>query len=142
MVSSLLLFFTLAKADDFVNLRQGQTAPFDGTLLKPDALATIISKSDAELAECKAQAEHDLQKQQIDCELDVQKIEYDFGSYKVTNEAIILQKDKELDKLYKILEERNKNRAPMWIGVGFVGGLATSIGMIYAYEAITNENNN
>ena len=46
------------------------------------------------------------------------------------------EKDKELDKAYELLKERSKNQTPLWIGAGFVGGLATSIGMFYLYEKI------
>lgn len=136
MMSSLLLLASLASANDFSNIKEGEPAPFDGTLLKPDAMATIFATHDAEIAECKLKAQHDLEKQQIDCELDVQKIEYDFGSYKVTASAIIEEKDKELEKLYDLLKKQNKDETPLWIGVGFAGGIITSIGMIYVYEAI------
>jgi glycerate kinase len=136
MISGLLLFASIASANDFSNIKQGEPAPFDGTLLKPEAMATIFATHDAEIAECKLKAQHDLEKEQIECELDVQKIEYDFGSYKVTASAIIEEKDKELEKLYDLLKKQNKNQTPLWIGVGFAGGIVTSIGMIYIYEAI------
>lgn len=138
MLTSILLFASLAFGEDFKNLQQGQPAPFAGTLLRPEAIATIISKNDADLVECKAKAEHELNKQEIKCELEVQKIEYDFSSYKMTSEAIMAEKDKELDKAYDLLKKQTKNQTPMWIGVGFVGGLATSIGMIYIYNQIEN----
>jgi len=136
MLTSLLLLVSLANAEDFKQLQQGQPAPFAGTLLRPEAMATIIVKNDADIAECKAQGRHDLEKQEIKCELDIQKTEYDFSSYKMTSEELIQQKDKELDKAYELLKERNKNQTPLWLGIGFVGGLATSIGMYYLYEEI------
>lgn len=136
MISSLLLLASLASANDFNNIKKGEPAPFDGTLIKPEAMAVIFAKHDAELAECKLKTQHDLEKQQIECELDVQKIEYDFGSYKLTASAIIEEKDKELEKLYELVKKQNKDETPLWIGVGFAGGLITSIGMIYVYEAI------
>jgi glycerate kinase len=128
---------SFANAQDFKNLQTGQPAPFDGTLLRPEALATIITKNEAEVAMCKADAEHRLNEQEINCELDTQKLQYDFDSYKMVSESIIAEKDKELDKAYELLKKQTKNQTPMWIGVGFVGGLATSIGMIYLYEEIT-----
>lgn len=136
MLSSLLLIASLSYAQDFKNLQQGQPAPFDGTLLKPEAMATIIATNDAQIAECKAKGDHELQKQEIKCELDVQKIEYDFSSYKQTTQAIIVEKDKELDKAYDLLKKQTKNQTPMWIGIGFAAGFATSIGAIYVYNNI------
>lgn len=137
MISSLLLLASLAMAQDFKNVQQGQPAPFDGTLIKPEGMATIFATHDAQISECKAKGKHELEKQEIECELETQKIEYDFNSYKMVSESIIAEKDKELDKAYELLKKQTKNQTPMWIGVGFVGGLATSIGMIYLYEEIT-----
>ena len=54
----------------------------------------------------------------------------------MTSEELMQQKDKELDRAYELLKERSKNQTPLWLGVGFVGGLATSIGMYYLYEEI------
>lgn len=140
MISNLLLFASLALAQDFKNVQQGEPAPFTGTLLRPEAMATIFTTHDAEIAQCKADNQHEIQKQEIKCELDIQKIQYDFDSYKIVSESIIVEKDKELDKAYDLLKKQTKNQTPMWIGVGFVGGLATSIGMIYIYEEITRSN--
>ncbi len=137
MISSLILLASLATAEDFKNVQQGQPAPFSGTLIRPEAMATIIATHDAQISECKAKSQHELEKQEIKCELETQKIEYDFTSYKMVSESIIAEKDKELDKAYELLKKQTKNQTPMWIGVGFVGGLATSIGMIYLYEEIT-----
>jgi len=136
MLTNILLFATLANAQDAVQLQAGQPSPFSGTLLKPEAIATIIAKHDADVEQCKADSQHEIEKQQIKCELDIQKTEYDFSSYKMTSEALMQEKDKELDKAYELLKERSKNQTPLWIGAGFVGGLATSIGMFYLYEEI------
>jgi len=140
VINSLLLIVSLAFAEDFKNLEQGQPAPFTGTLFRPEAIATIFATHDAQIAQCKANNEHQIQKQEIKCELDIQKIQYDFDSYKMVSESIVVEKDKELDKAYDLLKKQTKNQTPMWIGVGFVGGLATSIGMIYIYEEITTSN--
>lgn len=137
MVSSLLLLVSLVNAQDFKNLQTGQPAPFDGTLLRPEALATIITKNESDVEMCKAESEHKLKEKQINCDLDTQKLTFDLESYKTTSEAIIAEKDKELDKAYELLKKQTANKTPFWISVGFVGGLATSIGMIYIYEEIT-----
>lgn len=137
MVSSLLLLVSLVNAQDFKNLQTGQPAPFDGTLLRPEALATIITKNESDVEMCKAESEHKLKEKQINCDLDTQKLTFDLESYKTTSEAIIAEKDKELDKAYELLKTQPQNKTPMWIGIGFVGGLATSIGMFYLYEEIT-----
>jgi hypothetical protein len=136
MISSLLLFVAFANAQDFMQVQKGQPAPFTGTLLTPESVATIVAKHDSDVAMCVAESDHKLQEQEIKCELQVQKTEYDFSSYKMTSEELMQQKDKELDRAYELLKERSKNQTPLWLGVGFVGGLATSIGMYYLYEEI------
>ena len=136
MLSSLLLLISLANAQDFKNLQTGQPAPFDGTLLRPEALATIITKNEADVAMCKAEAEHKLKEQTINCELDTEKLQYDFDSYRQTNEAIMIEKDKELEKTYALLKKQTANKTPFWISVGFAAGFATSLGAIYVYNSI------
>ena len=134
MLISLLLLCNLAQAEDFKQLEQGQPAPFSGTLMRPEAMATMFTQEDAKLERCKIDSEHILKEEKIKCELEVQKVTYDFTIYKETNEALMIEKDKELDKLYEILKKNPANHTPLWIGIGFVAGIGTSIGMIYTYE--------
>ena len=134
MISSLLLFVTLANAQDFAQVQKGQPAPFAGTLLTPESIAVIISKNDSDVAMCVAESDHKLQEQEIKCELQVQKAEYDFSSYKMTSEALIQEKNKELDKAYDIIKKQSKNQTPLWLGIGFATGFATSLGAIYVYN--------
>jgi hypothetical protein len=136
MISSFLLFVTLANAQDFAQVQKGQPAPFAGTLLTPESIAVIISKNDSDVAMCVAESDHKLQEQEIKCELQVQKAEYDFSSYKMTSEALIQEKNKELDKAYDIIKKQSKNQTPLWLGIGFAAGFATSLGAIYVYSNI------
>lgn len=130
----LLLLSTLAYAQDYAPIKQGQPSPIDGTVLSAEALATMISKTDAELATCKEQSKFELKKQEIDCELDIQKLEYDITSIKETDKELLQAKDEELEKVYKLVKKQNKNLTPVWIGVGFAAGLVTSYATIYVYN--------
>ncbi|NBR16127.1 MAG: hypothetical protein EBU01_16350 [Crocinitomicaceae bacterium] len=134
MISSFLLFATLANAQDFAQVQKGQPAPFAGTLLTPESIAVIITKHDSDVAMCLAESDHKLQEQEIKCELQVQKVEYDFSSYKITSESIMEEKNKELDKAYEIIKKQSKNQTPLWLGIGFATGFATSLGAIYVYN--------
>lgn len=138
MVSSLLLLATMAFAEDFKQVQQGQPAPFAGTLIRPEALATILSQNDSDIATCAANAQHSLEKEQIKCDFDIQKLQYEVDSSKETNKAIMQEKQKELDKTYELLKKQNKNLTPLWIGIGFTAGLVTSIGTIYIYNQSEN----
>ena len=132
----LLLLSTLALAQDYAPIKKGQPSPIDGTVLSADALATMIAKTDADLALCKEETKFALKKQQIDCELETQKLEYDITSIKETDKQLLEAKDEELKKVYTLVKKGNRNLTPVWIGLGFVAGLTTSIGTIYAYNQI------
>ena len=63
---------------------------------------------------------------------------------KIKSDIIGNTNDEVLHKLcsqviYDIVKKQNKNLTPMWIGIGFVAGLTTSIGTIYGYEAIKKD---
>lgn len=131
MILTLLLFTNLANAQDYAPIKKGQVSPIDGTVLSQNALANIITTNDAVVLECQAKAKHDLEKQTIECELDVQKLEYDLEAIKRTNASIIEAKDEEINKLQTIIKKNNRNLAPLWIAVGFAGGIATTYGTFY-----------
>ena len=95
----LLLLSTLALAQDYTPIKKGQPSPIDGTVLSADALATMIAKTDADLALCKEETKFALKKQQIDCELETQKLEYDITSIKETDKQLLEAKDEELKKV-------------------------------------------
>jgi len=136
MVSSLLLLVTIALAEDFKQVQQGQPAPFAGTLIRPEALATILSQNDSDIATCAANAQHSLEKEQIKCDFNIQKLQYEVDSSKETNKAIMQEKQKELDKTYELLKKQNKNLTPLWIGIGFLAGTVSAYGAFYAYNHI------
>lgn len=136
MLISLLLLSSLANAGDYAQVQQGQAAPFTGTLLKPEALATIISTNDAAVASCVAEGTHKVEKLQIECDLTAEKWEQDYTTLKLTTEQIDAIKQKEIESLREIVQKQAKPNLPLWITLGFVGGLATSYGTIYIYEQI------
>ena len=53
MLNILLLCALAYGNDSSVTLKKGEKAPFDGTLLSPDAVAQIITKADEEVGKCK-----------------------------------------------------------------------------------------
>ena len=57
----------------------------------------------------------------------------------MTTEQIDVIKQKEIESLREIVQKQAKPNLPLWIALGFVGGLATSYGTIYVYDQITNE---
>lgn len=134
MILSLLLLINSANAQDYAPIKKGQVSPIDGTVLSQNALATIITTNDSAILECQAKAKHDLEKQTIECELDVDKLEYDLEANKRLNASILEAKDEEINKLQDIIKKNNRNLAPLWIAVGFAGGMATTYGAFYIVQ--------
>lgn len=134
MMLTLLLFTNLANAQDYAPIKKGQVSPIDGTVLSQNALANIITTNDSAILECQAKAKHDLEKQTIECELDVDKLEYDLEANKRLNASMIEAKDEEINKLQTIIKKNNRNLAPLWIAVGFAGGMATTYGAFYIVQ--------
>jgi hypothetical protein len=130
----LLLFSTTANAQDFQNVKQGETVPFDGTLLTPDAIATVISKQDSELMLCQENNKHEIEKLVINKDTEIKNLEFELQTCKDNKIEIIQEKDKEIDRLYGLVQKKQPNHIPLWISIGFVGGLATSLGTYYVYN--------
>ena len=134
MVISLLLLTKLALAQDFQNLSQGQIAPFTGTIITPEGIAKIITTEDAKLSECEEISRHKIEVLTISKEAQIEKLKFDLEQQKESSSKIIEEKDKELDRIYDIVKKQNKNLTPMWIGIGFVAGMTTTLGTIYIYQ--------
>lgn len=138
MVISLLLLSNLALAQDFQNLSQGQLAPFTGTLITPDGMAKIITIEDAKLSECEELSRHQIEVLTISNDAQVEKLKFDLKKQKESSDKIIEEKDKELDRIYQLVKKQNKNLTPMWIGIGFTAGFATSVATVYIYNTMEN----
>jgi len=139
MVINLLLISSLSFAQDFQNIQQGQVAPFNGTVITPDGIAKIITIEDAKLKTCQEDWKHEINNLTISKDTEIEKLKNDL---KITNESkdkLISEKDEEIKRTYELIKKQNKNIVPLWIGLGFVGGIASTLGTIYAYEAIAND---
>lgn len=134
MVINLLLMASMTYAQDFQNVKQGQIVPFDGTIVTPNGLATIITKQDADLAMCEETKNHEIESITIDKDTEIKNLKFELVTCNSTKEEIVGQKDKEIDRLYKIIEKPKSNLVPLWIGVGFMGGIVTSLGTYYVYN--------
>lgn len=136
VISLLLMLIASANAQDFQTMKQGETAQFNGALLTPDAVATIISTHQADISLCKEENKHEIEKLTINKDVEISKLKFELKTCQDNKEEIISIKDKELDKAYELLKKQNKNMTPLWLGIAFVSGLATSYGTIYVYEQI------
>lgn len=135
---TLLLLTKLANAQDYSPIKKGEVSPITGTVLAPNAMATIIAKCDADVSTEKVKAKYELDKLQTTCDLNEEKLQYDLDAQSRTSKQIIEIKDQELEKAYEIIKNNSKKNTSLWLGIGFTAGLVTSFGVVYGYETLTN----
>ena len=133
---TLLLLTKLVNAQDYSPIKKGEVSPITGTVLAPNAMATIIAKCDADVSTEKVKAKYELDKLQTTCDLNEEKLQYDLDAQSRTSKQIIEIKDQELEKAYEIIKNNSKKNTSLWLGIGFTAGLVTSFGVIYGYEQV------
>jgi len=134
MIVSLILLTSLAAAQDFKTVQQGEVAPISGVIITPDGLSKIITKHDTDLSICLEDSKHKLEIMQISKDATIQKLEFDLKQTTDSKDKIIEEKDKELERIYGLVKKQNSNLMPFWISLGFVTGTATTLGTIYVYN--------
>lgn len=139
VISLLLLLCSPVYAQDFQTVKQGEVVPFNGAVITPDGMATIISKHEEDILLCEESSKHEIEKLEISKDTQISKLDFEVKTCQETNRSIIETKDKELDRAYETIKKQNKNMVPLWLGVGFAAGLVTSFSTIYLYEGITND---
>ena len=123
---TLLLLTKSAYSDEGVPLKKGEKAPFNGTLLSPDAVAQIIAKTDEEVGKCK-----------IDANLDKKLAEAEFKLQLKLKEAELtacLEKSSGLEALRadQIAFLEKQVYKPKWTNTAiYVAGVASGVGLVY-----------
>jgi len=130
-VFAVLLFIGLAFADDIVTIRKGERAPFDGTLLSPNAAAKIITETDYTLEKCLIDARRE--KALLDAKLTLERknVEAELAACSL--------KYTEMEKLYEQQINYLEKRAsiPQWQSPAyFAGGVLVGAGIVYGSSLI------
>ena len=130
------MFATPAFADGKVaSIKEGQKAPFNGYLFDPTAFATIeIDKQDI-IKKCDLDKELLAKKCDNDCTFlkDTCKIEKD--TIEKTMKIQLESRDKELERLNKIILESKTNRG-LWFGIGAASGLVFTLTTVYLVKKL------
>lgn len=128
----LLLFSLVAHADESaVTLKKGQRAPWDGTLLSPQAAAKILVDTDTDLQKCLINAERDLALQQAKLVLEKSNVEAKL--------AACTLKQTEYQEIYEQRIEFLEKQAitPKWQPpVYYTLGILTGVGIVYGSSII------
>jgi len=116
---------------EFIVLKKGQKAPFDGRLFNSEAVSKLIVDNRYKAQQCnveieyhkgraKAEEKHKYDLLEARCEADDQRL----------NDMITIKKD-ENEQLKKLIKPSNNN---LWLAGGFVAGVLTSIGIMHAVK--------
>lgn len=117
-------------------LKKGQTAPFTGILLSPEATADLISRLESYDQECQLKIDKELQTQKVQSDLRYEQLEITYNTYKKNCEVKLSSRDDTIDLLNRTLEKRTDPKTEWWfiggVAGGFVLGAAITIATVYA----------
>ena len=121
-----LLLCSLAFAgDEVITLKKGEKAPWDGTLVSPEAAAKMIAKGETDLATCLADAKKDKDILKAEKDFEIQTVEAKLArcTFESTRkEELYLERIEWLEK---------KTNPPSWQGpTTFVGGVIVGMGVV------------
>ena len=129
--ASSISFATAPEPIDYVDIVQGQKAPFTGKLLTEEALIKIIVSHDTEIKKLSADHEFKISKLTLDHQL-----KYDMLNLKYTSETeryktMITARDEQLRR------ESRKDVLQRWgIYGSFILGALTTVGIAYAVDNV------
>ena len=114
-------------------LSKGQPSPFTGVLFSPEAVAAVIAQRDTAAAAAQLAVQH-----QAELDAAAQKYALDSAATTCTTDKKILQSQiDDAQRQNKALQDQLKQNtggpgAPVWIGLGFVGGVAVTVLTVFA----------
>ena len=132
----LSLLLPLHAEEKYIELKQGEPAPYAGILLTKEAIAKIYADQEAEIAKLKIEHEYQLNTLKLS-----EKTKYDLldTRYKLDVEmykAMIENRDNAIKKL-PVYSQGYKSDWSM-IG-GFVLGSVITVGIVYSVDKITTQ---
>jgi len=130
------MFTSPAFADGKVSvLKQDQKAPFAGYLLDPTAFATIEADKEAIIKKCELDKDLLSKKCNSECTFLKDSCKNEKEMLEKTLKIQIDSKDKELDRLNKLLIEQKTNRG-LWFGIGAATGIVVSLTTVYLVKKL------
>ncbi len=122
----LLLLTSPAFSDEGTALKRGEKAPYDGTLLSPDAIAQIITSADAELGQCKIDAKKDMDLEKSDFNYQLKMKEAELTACLQKSVALEALRAQQIDFLEKQVYKPKWTRSAIYIA-----GVLSGVGVVY-----------
>ena len=114
---------------DYITLKKGEHAPFDGKLLKNNALAKIISNNNERVEKLKVEHNYALSKIEIDLGLKYDLLESQRSAEEKMYKKMINARDEQI----KLSAKKDTLQKLATYG-GFILGAATSIAIFYSVD--------
>jgi len=112
---------------DYVELKEQETAPFDGFLLHKDAMVKLITEREKEIGKLKLSYETEVKKKDLEVETVTKKKEIELNINKEMYESLLILRQDRIDQL----SSEQKWSDVKLIG-GFILGFAASVAIFYA----------
>tara|TARA_R110001583_G_scaffold31043_2_gene106541 strand:+ start:19754 stop:20212 length:459 start_codon:yes stop_codon:yes gene_type:complete len=136
--SYILLFPTLARGSEKVaTVKQGERAPFTGTLFNTEAAARLLADLETNKKWCEIEADRKLGIQKTEMQLKIDILQASRDSLQIRHDEIIKIKNGQIDYLEKKL---TKPRVPneLWFVIGTIAGASLAIGAGYSMSQLSN----
>ena len=115
-----------------VEVKAGDSIPFDGVLLNPAAAAQMLANQKFLEAECKLKIDFEISKLQAQHDLLYNNLQLNLSSTKEKYTAILDIKDQEIERVNQIALESSSDYSHWWAAGGFLLGAAVALGIFFA----------
>lgn len=119
-------------------LKAGERAPFDGVLLNPQAVASVVATIDNIPNQIAVETKKATATADASCSLKITNVTIELEYQKKTAELRIKNQDQQIELLTKEIKSNEvaKTSNWIWLGVGVVGGILLTSSTIYLISAV------
>jgi hypothetical protein len=120
-------------------LEMGNSAPFSGILLDPEASAKILAERKFSLLRYDLKLDLEIQKMQVKHDLEFGLLQARYDSLGTQHEQILNLKNNEITRLQEIVKDRPNSNSEWWLAGGVALGILISIGVFYAAVEVSKQ---
>lgn len=120
---------TTSTIGKFTHLKKGESAPFDGTLFDPLAVAKILAERQRLIKECSLEKEHQKNLSNLKCKRDKELLEAELQIEKKKYNLVVEAQKEEIATLRELATGENNT---WWVAIGFALGSLTSVAIFFA----------
>jgi len=111
------------------NIKKGDLAPYDGSLLNKEALAKIQTEYDKQKKLCELETEYLTTRQKIDCDLKISAAKIELEALKKKYDSVVQIKQDEIERLQDLAIKNDGSNNKWWLAGGVAAGVLITVGM-------------